>query len=307
MRKPLGRGLDALIDRTRPQFPEPAVAETSDDAGSVPQAALAHVAIDQIRPSPLQPRRHFDPDALEELANAIRAQGVIEPLVVRPVIDAADGCRFELIAGERRWRASRIAGLDTVPVIVRDLDDHATLEMSLVENLLREDLNTIEEARAFVRLNRDFKLTHERIAERIGKSRTYVTNTIRLMELPLPIIEAIARRELTAGQARPLLALDSPDAQIAEAQKVAEGGLSSRQVEEIANARRTPKYGQGTRPSGGDPNVNAVAESIQRALRRKVRIVSQRGKSPGRVEIEFYNDDDLTALARMLDSAGRAM
>lgn len=307
MRKPLGRGLDALIDRTQPEIPEPVIVESADGAGSNQRPALMHVPIEQIEPSPFQPRQHFDPDALEELANAIRAQGVIEPLIVRPAGGVSDGRRFELIAGERRLRASRIAGLETVPVIVRDLDDYATLEMSLVENLLREDLNTIEEARAFARLNREFKLTHEQIAERIGKSRAYVTNTIRLMELPLPIVEAIARGELTAGQARPLLALNSPDAQIAEARKIAEGGISSRKVEEIASARRIFKHGQGARPASGDPNLNALAESIQRALRRKVRVIKRRGKAPGRVEIEFYNDDDLTALARMLDVAGRAV
>jgi ParB family chromosome partitioning protein len=166
----------------------------------------------------------------------------------------------------------------------------------------------MEEARAFVRLNREFKLTHEQIAERIGKSRAYVTNTIRLMELPLPIVEAISRGELTAGQARPLLALQSLDEQIAQARKIVEAGLSSRQVEEIAQAHGAKKAGQGARRAdGADANLNAIAESIQRALRRKVRVVRQRGKSPGRVEIEFYNDDDLTALARMLDVAGRAV
>jgi ParB family chromosome partitioning protein len=303
MRKPLGRGLDALIDRT--EFAEPAIAENGDGAASNQPPALIYMPIEQIEPSPFQPRRHFDPEALEDLANAIRAQGIIEPLIVRPASGAVNGRRFELIAGERRLRASKLAGLEVVPVIVRDLDDHATLEMSLVENLLREDLNTIEEARAFARLNREFKLTHEQIAERIGKSRAYVTNTIRLTELPLPIVEAIARGELTAGQARPLLALNSADAQIAEARKIAEGGISSRKVEEIASARRVSKHGQGARPAGGDPNLNAVAESIQRALRRKVRVIKRRGKTPGRVEIEFYNDDDLTALARMLDVAGR--
>jgi ParB family chromosome partitioning protein len=307
MRKPLGRGLDALIDRTQPGLSEPSVAESDDSGGPYQRTALMQAPIEQIEPSPFQPRHHFDPEALDELANAIRAHGVIEPLIVRPAPGGIDGRRFELIAGERRLRASKLAGLETVPVIVRDLDDHATLEMSLVENLLREDLNTIEEARAFVRLSREFKLTHEQIAERIGKSRAYVTNTIRLMELPLPIIEAIAHGELTAGQARPLLALNSPDAQIAEARKIAEGGISSRQVEEIASARRIFKQGQGARPTGRDPNLNALAESIQRALRRKVRVIRQRGKTPGRVEIEFYNDDDLTALARMLDLAGRAM
>jgi len=305
MRKPLGRGLDALIGRTEPELAESSPMENGTEGRLQHGQPLMYLPLERIVPSPLQPRRHFDPEALEDLANAIRAQGIIEPLIVRAVPGANDG-RFELIAGERRLRASKIAGLAAVPVIVRDLDDHATLEMSLVENLLREDLNAVEEARAFVRLNREFKLTHEQIAAQIGKSRAYVTNMIRLMELPLPVIEAIGRGELTAGQARPLLALSSPDAQIGEARKIAEGGLSARRAEEIASAQRTSRPGQGARRSGGDPNLNALAESIQRALRRKVRVIRQRGKAPGRIEIDFYNDDDLTALAQMLNLAGRA-
>jgi len=156
----------------------------------------------------LQPRRHFDSARLQELAQAIRSQGIIEPLVVRP-LPAGDGGaaavsaaapRYELIAGERRWRAARIAGLDAVPIVVRELDDHAALEMSLVENLMREDLNPVDEARGFARLVQGFAMSHDRIAERIGKSRPYVTNTMRLLELAAPVVQMAERGELKAGQ-----------------------------------------------------------------------------------------------------------
>jgi len=310
-RKPLGRGLDALIESTE------AHGENAQNGGANGHAAnggaqggpaLTMVAPDRITPSPLQPRRYFNPEALEELITAIRSQGVIEPLIVRPAPKATEPGRYELIAGERRLRAAREAGLAAVPVIVRELDDRAALEMSLVENLLREDLNAIEEGRAFIRLNKEFTLTHEEIATRIGKSRPYVTNIIRLMELPLPVIEMIGRGELTGGQVRPLLALNSPDAQIAEARKIAEGKISSRRAEEIATAQRTVRregHGMVRAASISDPNRDALAHSLQRALKRKVRIVKQRGRKPGRLELEYYNDDDLTGLVETLMNGGR--
>jgi ParB family transcriptional regulator, chromosome partitioning protein len=307
-RKPLGRGLDALIGSTEAQAEN---AQTDGANGPNPNGAgpaLLMVAPERITPSPLQPRRYFNPEALEELITAIKSQGMIEPLIVRTAPKAAEAGRYELIAGERRLRAAREAGLAAVPVIVRELDDRAALEMSLVENLLREDLNAIEEGRAFIRLAKEFTLTHEEIAARIGKSRPYVTNIIRLMELPLPVIEMIGRGELTGGQVRPLLALNSPDAQIAEARKIAEGKISSRRAEEIASAQRSVQHGgrNATRVGGGgDPNLEALAHSIQRALKRKVKIVKQRGKKPGRLELEYYDDDDLTGLANMLTNSGR--
>jgi ParB family chromosome partitioning protein len=194
--------------------------------------------------------------------------------------------------------------LAAVPVIVRELDDRATLEMSLVENLLREDLNAIEEGRAFIRLSKEFSLTHEEISIRIGKSRPYVTNMIRLMELPLPVIEMIGRGELKGGQVRPLLTMSSPEEQIAAARAIVDGKISARGAEEIAATARVTRHGGAHRPGEGDPNLNAVAASLQRALKRKVRIVRQRGKKPGRIELEFYNDDDLTGLAELLMGNG---
>lgn len=299
-RRSLGRGLDALIRNTAREAVETGAAfEGADEQG----VGLRMISLDQITPGRFQPREYFEENKLQELAVAIKAQGIIEPLVART---AADG-GYELIAGERRLRAARIAGLTSVPVIVRELDDRAALEISLVENLLREDLNVIEEGQAFGRLNREFGQTHEEIAERVGKSRSYVTNIIRLLELPQEVLEMIGRRELTGGQVRPLLALSSPEAQLAEARKIAQAGISSRNAEAIASAKRGGRRGQGIRfEPAQDPNLTALVETIQRALKRKIRIVRNRGKHPGRVELEFYNEEDLTGLAGVLLRAGRS-
>jgi len=317
-RRTLGRGLDALIQNTvlaqeeallriteTADMPNDGVtrAESADTAAEVKsENGFQFIPIERITPGRFQPRRYFDETALAELAEAIKAQGIIEPLVARPAGDT-----FELIAGERRLRAAGIAGLTTVPVVVRELDDRRALEMSLVENLLRENLSVVEEGQAFARLSKEFTLTHEEIASRVGKSRSYVTNLIRLMDLPFEVLEMIGRGEITAGQVRPLLALSSPEAQLAEARKIADAKITSREVEEIASAKRGLRRGQGIRTAHrDDPNLVALAESLQRSLKRKVRIVRQRGKRPGRIELEFYNDEDLTGLSRTLTSQGRS-
>jgi ParB family transcriptional regulator, chromosome partitioning protein len=310
IRKPLGRGLDALIER----------GAGDRDAGSNGAPSLLMVAPDRIVASPFQPRRHFDPEKLDELTNAIRTQGIIEPLIVRPLAGEFDEPRFELIAGERRLRAARAAGLTVVPVVVREVDDHAALEMSLVENLVREDLNAIEEARAFVRLSKEFNLSHEEIATRIGKSRPYVTNTMRLLELPIPVVDLISRGGLTPGQARPLLMLSSANEQIATAARIAEGKLSAREAEQMASDQRPVSRTIISRIEGDrgqrsslrgevrpDANIGALAESIQKALKRKVRISPKHGKTPGRIELEYYDDDDLTQIARTLLAVATAM
>jgi ParB family chromosome partitioning protein len=293
-RRPLGRGLEALI---------PTGAGEANGAAESESAGLGFrmIAPELIRAGRFQPRQQFNEERLEELAVAIRAQGIIEPLIVRP-----DGDSYELIAGERRLRAARLAELMEVPVIVRELDDRAALEMSLVENLLREDLNPIEEGQALARLNRDFNLTHDDIAARIGKSRSYVSNIIRLIELPAEVLAMIGRGELTGGQVRPLLALSSPEAQLAEARKIAQARISSRQAEAIASAQRAARLRPGSRARGDDPNLLALGETIQRALKRKVRIVRRRGSRPGRIELEYYNDEDLNGLAHALTIASRA-
>jgi ParB family transcriptional regulator, chromosome partitioning protein len=299
IRKPLGRGLDALIDGS--------ASESHADGAPI----FLMIAPDRIVASPFQPRRYFDAEKLEELTNAIRVQGIIEPLIVRPIASGLDAPRYELIAGERRLRAARAAGLETVPVVVREVGDHEALEMSLVENLVREDLNAVEEARAFVRLSREFNLSHEEIAERIGKSRPYVTNTMRLLELPIPVVEMIARGDLAPGQARPLLGLGSADEKMAAAARIVEGKVTARVAEQIAVdnrpvSRKSVSRIVDDRGAPPDPNLGALAESMQKALKRKVRLSPRRGKVPGRIELEYYDDDDLTGLSRMLIVAGTA-
>jgi|SRR5579885_2541215 len=293
LRKPLGRGLDALIEST--------VAEPRAGSGQITM-----VRPEEIAPGPFQPRTRFDPERLAELAAAIKSQGIIEPLIVR--FSGRSGQHYELIAGERRLRAAKLAGLDRVPVILRELDDRGALEMALVENLAREDLNPVEEGRALARLAREFGQSHDEIAARIGKSRPYVSNAIRLLELPPAVLDMIGEGRLTAGQARPLLALGSAEAQLAAARGIVERGITARGAERLASEhRRVRSAGPARRPEpSGDPNVNALAEGLQRALKRKVRIVRPRGKNPGRIEMDYYDDSDLTALAAMLMSPARA-
>jgi ParB family transcriptional regulator, chromosome partitioning protein len=309
IRKPLGRGLDALIDR----------GGLAREAGAAGAPVLLLVAPDRIVPSPFQPRRHFDADRMEELTNAIRAQGIIEPLIVRPMAGDMDEPRYELIAGERRLRAARTAGLTVVPIVVRDVGDHEALEMSLVENLVREDLNPIEEARAFVRLSKEFNLSHEEIAGRISRSRSYVTNTMRLLELPIPVVELISIGGLTPGQARPLLSMSSANEQIQAAARIAQDKVTAREAEQIAVDNRPvsraivtraeterlerPKLPSEERP---DANLGALADSLQKALKRKVRIAPKHGKTAGRIELEYYDNNDLTEVSRMLIVAGTA-
>jgi ParB family transcriptional regulator, chromosome partitioning protein len=292
-RRALGRGLGALIQSTTREHEAPR--ERPVEGGG-----LRMIPLSELTPGRFQPRRFFGEDALGELAAAIREQGIIEPLIARP----ADDGRYELIAGERRLRAAQMAGLAEAPVIVRELDDRTALELALVENLLREDLNAVEEGQAFARLNREFAMTHEAIAGRIGKSRSHVSNMIRLLELPSEVLEMMGRNELSGGQVRPLLALSSPEAQLAEARKIAQAGIPSRQAEAIASERRG-RLGQRIREGQlEDANLKALTETMQRSLKRKVRIIRNRGKRPGRVELDFYDDADLTSLAETLLAAG---
>jgi ParB family chromosome partitioning protein len=309
-RKTLGRGLDALFEST-PPLATPATsatpsANTAAPAAPVDDHAMLMVSVDRISPGPFQPRRNFDPLKLQELTRAIASQGIIEPLIVRlkPDHDSGGEPSYELIAGERRLRAARAAGLTAVPVVVRRLDDRAALEMSLVENIAREDLNAIEEGRAFQRLSVEFGLNHEEIAARVGKSRPYVSNAMRLLELAPEVLAMVERGELSPGLARPLLAISPPAAQIETARQIVQHRLNARGVEQIATTTRAPR-GNGMRtmprePQLGDPNLRSFADSLQKILKRRVRIVRRRGRSPGRIEIDFYDDQDLNNLAKML-------
>ncbi len=298
-RNALGRGLGALIRELEPKTsPEPASiqphATTASGAASAPAReasplGLQQIDIDLIEPSPYQPRTRFHEEALEELTRSILASGIIQPLVVRPI-----GSRFQLIAGERRWRAAQRAGLGKVPVIVRQVSDKLALEMTLVENIQREDLNAIEAARAFERLMDEAQLTQEAVAERTGKDRATVANSIRLLKLEPKIQDWIEEGKLSGGHGRALLAVTDGQLRMRYAQRAARGGLTVRQIEKLA-ARRS----KGAHPPAElhlDANIRSALEELQRHLGTKVLLHQKTKMRPGQLVLEFYDDDQLMGL-----------
>jgi ParB family transcriptional regulator, chromosome partitioning protein len=306
-RNALGRGLGALIREPEPQIPAaPAGAATTVTTnGSATAAAPAldqptspespsgvgphQISIDLIDPSPYQPRTRFREEALEELARSIRASGIIQPLVVRQI-----GKRFQLIAGERRWRASQLAGLDKVSAIIRQVSDELALEMTLVENIQREDLNAIEQARAFERLMHEFKLTQESVAERTGKDRTTVANAIRLLRLEETIQDWIEEGKLTAGHGRALLAVAEPQLRMRYAQRAARGGLTVRQIERLASRRA--RGGKATAEPAVDPNIREALEELQRHLGTRVLLRQKTKMRPGQLVVEYYDEGQLMGI-----------
>ncbi len=282
-RKALGRGLSALIPEPDvPPAPGPA------PAGEVPVSALD--------PNPFQPRGTLDPARLAELAASIRQSGIVQPILVR-----RRGERFQIIAGERRFRAAEQAGLATVPVTVRDVDDEHLLELALVENIQREELNPIEEAQAYHRLQDEFRLTQEDIARRVGRDRTTVANTLRLLRLPRELREMVAAGRLDAGHARALLALDRSEDQVALGREAARRGLSVREVERRVAHLRAPRAAGG-RPRK-DANTRAAEERLHAALGARVEI-ARRGRG-GAIRVLFTGEAELNRLFELLLRAGR--
>ncbi len=277
-RKALGRGLNALLRETE-AAPAPATA-----------AGLDHLPLNLIDPNPFQPRTQLPLDGLEELASSIRASGLIQPILVRP-----NGERYQLVAGERRWRAAGKAGLDKVPAVIRDIDDTEALELALAENLLREALNPLEIARAYERLQQEFHLTHEQIAERLGVNRSTVTNTLRLLGLPPAVQKLLMEDKISAGHARALLAVNSPEAQTKLAAAVIKKGLSVRNLENLVAPRAN---GQGkSDPKPGpkvDPNLRAAVLELERALGTRVKVVGSERR--GRIEISYFSPEDLSRI-----------
>jgi ParB family chromosome partitioning protein len=253
-------------------------------------AGPQEVAIDLIEPSPYQPRTKFREEALDELARSIQASGIIQPIVVRPV-----GSRFQLITGERRWRAAQRAGLTKVSAIIRQVPDNLALEMTLVENIQREDLNAIEAARAFERLMEEFQLTQEIVAERTGKDRATVANAIRLLKLEPKIREWIEEGKLTAGHGRALLAVPDSQLRMRYAQRAARGGLTVRQIERLASRRSRGSTGQ-TAEAHLDANIRAALEELQRHLGTKVLLRQKTPMRPGQLVIEYYDDAQLMGI-----------
>ena len=270
----LGRGLGALLDG--PGLEEP-------QAGGVTTAPIRRV-----EPNPNQPRREFDPEALQALADSITAHGMIQPLTVREV----PGGYYQIVAGERRWRAARLAGLEEVPVLVIEADDRKVMELALVENLQREDLNPMEEAQGFRTLMEDYGLTQAETAQRVGKSRPAVANALRLLSLSDELAELVRQGDLSPGHARALLGLKSEKLRLQAAQRIMALQLSVRQAETLCKTLEKPK-----KPPEKPFAVDYVAEcerSLSRRLGRKVRIVN--GRRKGRFELEFYGQEDLNRL-----------
>ncbi|MGE5648487.1 MAG: ParB/RepB/Spo0J family partition protein [Acidobacteriota bacterium] len=282
-RKALGRGLGALL--TNRTAPRPDVAPLAPQAAAAPAATVTRVPIELIDANPLQPRTIFQPERLQELADSIKANGIIQPLVVR-----ARGARYELVAGERRWRAARIAGVEEVPIVVQDIADEHLLEIALIENIQREDLNAIEVAHAFEHLSQDLHLSHDEIARRTGKDRTTITNMLRLLKLPADVQQLVAEHRLSMGHARAILGLPTEELQRQVAEKASSQGLSVRQVERLVQKMTTTR--EPAPVEQVDPNVKAAIQELERVLGTRVRITG-RPEQRGRIEIEFYSGDDL--------------
>jgi len=280
-RKALGRGLGALLSAE-------GTATAPEDASEIP--------IDLIDPSSLQPRTVFDEAKLDELARSINANGVVQPLLLR-----RKGGRFELIAGERRWRAAQLAGLSKVPAVIRSVSDDKVLELALIENIQREDLNPIEEARAYKKLIDTVGLTQETVAERVGRDRSYVTNYLRLLRLPDDLQELLQKGKLSTGHARALLGTEHVDVQRRLARKVIEQDLSVRATERLVRQTVEPRERKTTaKAQQSDPNIRAAETKLRRQFGTQVKILQAEGSSSGKIEFEFYNASDLDRLYTLL-------
>lgn len=295
-RNALGRGLGALI-REPDVVAAGTGAATAAAAAPAPQSpnvGPAQVDIDLIEPSPYQPRTRFNAEALEELARSIQTTGIIQPLVLRP-----RGARYQLIAGERRWRAAQRAGLHSVPAVIRDVPEELALEITLIENIQREDLNPLEQARAFDRLMTEFHLTQEEVADRTGKERATVANALRLLKLEKPLQDLIEDARISAGHGRALLAIADGKLRLALAQRAARRGLTVRQIERLA-ARRTRAGSAPTEQPALDPNMRAAIDELQRHLGTKIHLKPPSKGKPGELIIEYYDDEQLSGIYEQL-------
>lgn len=274
----LGKGLDALF------------VDNNTDA-----ASTSVLAISDIEPNRDQPRKQFDPAALADLADSIREYGVLQPLMVRPMTDGS----YQLVAGERRWRAARMAGLSEVPVVVRELSDVQTMELALIENLQREDLNAIEEAAGYKELMEKFGFTQEQVSAKVGKSRPVVTNALRLLNLPPEVLTMVETGQISAGHARALLAFEDDSAIRLIAKEILKKGLSVRQVELLAKKSRQEKKAPRQQSAWDNSYFAEVQLALCQCLSRKVKVEGEGNK--GRLVIEFYNEDDLRQIAAVLE------
>lgn len=291
-RKALGRGLAALIPPAPPASGGPGPAAPTNSAASGP--GLRTLPIERLKPNPTQPRKVFDPDKLDELAASIREQGLLQPIIVRRQGDA-----YEIVAGERRWRAATRAGYQEVPVVVRELTDEAALQIALVENIQRADLDPLEEAEAYSRLIREHGMTQEEVGQAVGKSRVAITNSLRLLKLPPPIVEMLADGRLTAGHARALMTLPTEPDMVRLAEDVVRRRASVRDTEAKARMmNRSAKKAESGKPRS--PNDVGLEERLQRTLQTKVRLHHRAGK--GRVEIFFHSLEELDRILEIIEA-----
>jgi len=277
-RKALGRGLGALLS-----------SDSTIDLGAEP----SEVELDSIVPGPMQPRTHFDEASLESLAESIRSHGIVQPLLVRRRDEG-----YELIAGERRWRAAKLAGMTRVPIVVKEVPDESLLEIALIENIQRENLNPIEEAQAYKKLIETVGLTQEALASRVGRDRSYITNYLRLLKLTDDIQQLVKEGRLSTGHARALLALGHPDLQRRISRQIIDGGLSVRATELLvqkASEEKPPRRP----PPPVDPNIKAAETKLRRALGTQVKIL-QAADGKGKLEISFFNTQDLDRIYNLL-------
>ena len=279
----LGRGIDSLL------------IDNSIEENSSSQAVM--LSLLDIEPNKEQARKHFDDAALSELADSIAQHGVLQPLLVRPIF----GGGYKLIAGERRWRASRIAGLTQVPAIIKELSDEEAAVISLIENLQREDLNPVEEALGFASLISDFSLTQEEAAKKVGKSRPAVANALRLLKLPGKVLDYVRENKLSAGHARAIAAIEDEKTALFAADTVIEKGLSVRETEKMVKALTAEKKAK--KPSKSRHTFfDEVELSLNNSLGRKAKVITKEGKECGTLEIAFFDKDDLARIARILSA-----
>jgi ParB family transcriptional regulator, chromosome partitioning protein len=268
------------------------------DTAPTTSEELLEIDIDLIEPSPAQPRTHFDEERLEELAQSIRSNGIVQPLLVR-----RRGARYQLVAGERRWRAAQRAGLQRVPAVVRAIPDDKLLELALIENIQRQELNAIEEAHAYKRLIETLGLTQETVAQRVGRDRSFVTNYLRLLRLPDDIQRLVEEEKLSMGHARALLGVDDADIQRRVARNVIDQSLSVRETERAIKriiAGASPAAATLPAPKRDDANIRAAENKLRRRLGTQVRVMPSQTGAGGKIEIEYYNDNDLDRVYQLL-------
>ena len=289
-KRSLGRGLDALLGASATANEAAAAAEAPvAEVAADPDKTLKELAVDLIQRGKYQPRRDMEPESLQELADSIKVQGVMQPIVVRPISDR----KYEIIAGERRWRATQLAGLDSIPAVIRDVPDEAAIAMALIENIQRENLNPIEEAAALQRLQQEFDLTQQEVAEAVGKSRSTVTNLLRLMSLQEDVRRLVEHGDLEMGHARALLGLEGGDQSHAAAQVVGKG-MSVRQTEALVRnllaAKDKPRQEKGI-----DPNIRHLQDDLSQRLGTKVQI-QHSAKGKGKLVLSYSSLDELDGI-----------